>query len=86
MSISSMGSLIEEWPSRIAEVALWLMDHQMNLRVAELFGQYFARLPLQKSPTIVTANALRQRLEERLAGGRVQLCAGQSPVRRKEGA
>ncbi len=53
------GIEIEEWPARIAEVAMWLMDHQMNLRLAEVFGQYFVRLPLRKSPTIVTANALR---------------------------
>jgi hypothetical protein len=52
------GIEIEEWPVRIAEVAMWLMDHQMNIRVAEVFGQYFARLPLRKSPTIVHGNAL----------------------------
>ncbi|MHB1799811.1 MAG: class I SAM-dependent DNA methyltransferase [Vulcanimicrobiaceae bacterium] len=53
------GIEIEEFPAQIAQVALWLMDHQMNLRVAEQFGEYFARLPLTKSPTIVHDNALR---------------------------
>lgn len=53
------GIEIEEFPAQIATVALWLMDHQMNLRVAEQFGEYFARLPLKKSPTIVHGNALR---------------------------
>lgn len=53
------GIEIEEWPARIAEVALWLTDHQMNLKVSEEFGQYFARLPLKKSPHIVHGNALR---------------------------
>lgn len=53
------GIEIEEFPAQIAQVALWLMDHQMNLRVAEKFGEYFARLPLKKSPTIVFGNALR---------------------------
>jgi len=53
------GIEIKEWPSRIAEVAMWLMDHQMNLRLAEAFGLYFVRLPLRKSPTIVNGNALR---------------------------
>lgn len=53
------GIEIEEFPAQIAQVALWLMDHQMNLRVAEQFGEYFARLPLKKSPTIVHGNALR---------------------------
>ncbi|OGU16775.1 MAG: methylase [Geobacteraceae bacterium GWC2_53_11] len=53
------GIEIEEWPARIAEVALWLTDHQMNLKVSEEFGQYFARLPLKKAPHIVHGNALR---------------------------
>jgi hypothetical protein len=53
------GIEISEWPARIAEVAMWLMDHQMNIRLSEAFGQYFVRLPLSKSPTIVCGNALR---------------------------
>jgi len=53
------GIEIGEWPVRIAEVAMWLMDHQMNIRLSEAFGQYFVRLPLKKSPTIVCGNALR---------------------------
>ncbi len=53
------GIEYDEFPARIAEVALWLMDHQMNLLVSEAFGQYYARLPLKKSATIVHGNALR---------------------------
>ena len=53
------GIEIEEFPAQIAQTALWLMDHQMNLRVSEEFGSYFVRLPLQKSATIVHGNALR---------------------------
>jgi hypothetical protein len=54
-----IGVEINEFPVRIAEVAMWLMDHQMNLRVSEAFGQYFVRLPLRKSAKIVQGNALR---------------------------
>ena len=54
------GIEISEWPARIAEVAMWLMDHQMNVRLSEAFGQYYVRLPLTKSPTIVCDNALRR--------------------------
>ncbi len=53
------GIEYDEFPARIAEVALWLMDHQMNLLVSEEFGQYYARLPLRQSATIVNGNALR---------------------------
>jgi len=52
------GIEIEEFPAQIAQVALWLMDHQMNLRVSEEFGMYFARIPLKTSPHIVNGNAL----------------------------
>lgn len=48
-----------EWPTRIAEVAMWLMDHQMNQRASETFGKSFERLPLRSSPHIVQGNALR---------------------------
>jgi hypothetical protein len=53
------GIEIGEWPVRIAEVALWLMDHQMNPKISEAFGQLYQRLPLKKSPHIHCANALR---------------------------
>lgn len=53
------GIEIEEWPARIAEVAMWLIDHQMNQKVGEAFGQPVLRLPLVKSAKIEVANALR---------------------------
>ena len=33
------GIELDEWPVRIAEVAMWLMDHQMNQLITEAFGQ-----------------------------------------------
>src|SRR5208283_1727334 len=54
------GIEILEWPARIAEVALWLMDHQMNLKVSEAFGQLYQRLPLKKPRTsIATTHCAR---------------------------
>lgn len=53
------GIEIEEFPAQIAQVALWLVDHQMNMQVSEEFGLYFARIPLRSSGTIVCANALQ---------------------------
>ena len=52
------GIEIEEFPARIAEVAMWLIDHQMNMQISEEFGQYFVRLPLKKSATIVNGDSL----------------------------
>lgn len=53
------GIEYDEFPARIAEVAMWLIDHQMNRRVSDEFGQYFVRLPLDKAAKIVHGNALR---------------------------
>lgn len=53
------GIEIEEWPAQIAQVALWLMDHQMNILVGKEFGNAFVRIPLEKSANIVNGNALQ---------------------------
>jgi type I restriction-modification system DNA methylase subunit len=53
------GIEYEEFPAQIAQVAMWLADHQMNMEAGLAFGAYFARLPLQKSATIIHGNALR---------------------------
>ena len=52
------GLEIEEFPAQIAQVALWLTDHQMNLEVAAAFGTYFTRLPLRTAAHIRHGNAL----------------------------
>ena len=53
------GIEYEEFPAQIAQVALWLIDHQMNMLVSQAFGDYFIRLPLNKSAKIIHGNALR---------------------------
>ena len=53
------GIEYEEFPARIAEVAMWLIDHQMNMLISNEFGDYFVRLPLKKAAKIVHGNALR---------------------------
>ena len=53
------GIEYEEFPAQIAQVALWLIDHQMNMIISQEFGEYFVRLPLIKSAHIVHGNSLR---------------------------
>ena len=52
------GIELGEFPARIAETALWMMDHIMNNRLSLEFGQTFVRIPLEKSPHIVHGDAL----------------------------
>lgn len=53
------GIEIDEWASQIARVAMWLIDHQMNVLVGQEFGRPLVRVPLVKSANIVLGNALR---------------------------
>ena len=52
------GIELNEFPARIAETALWMMDHIMNNRLSLEFGQIYARIPLQTAPHIVHGDAL----------------------------
>jgi hypothetical protein len=52
------GIELGEFPARIAEVALWMMDHIMNNRLSLEFGGSYVRIPLKKSPRILHADAL----------------------------
>lgn len=73
------GIEIEEFPARIAEVALWLADHQANIALSEAFGQLYRRIPLQKSPHIVCDNALRVDWKEILPPEKCSYVLGNPP-------
>ncbi len=73
------GVEIEEFPAQIAQVALWLMDHQMNLRVSEEFGMYFARIPLSSTPHIHHGNALTMDWNDVLPVERASFVFGNPP-------
>lgn len=79
------GIEIEEWPVRIAEVAMWLVDHQMNQKVGEAFGQPVRRLPLKKSAKIANENALQIDWNDVLPAKRCSYVLGNPPfVGKKE--
>ncbi len=78
------GIEIEEFPAQIAQVALWLMDHQMNVLAGEEFGLYFARIPLKATPHIVHGNALRLDWEDVLPASRCSYVLGNPPFMGKQ--
>jgi len=73
------GIEYEEFPARIAEVAMWLIDHQMNMLVSSEFGQYFVRLPLKKSAKIVHADALETDWENLVSKNELSFIIGNPP-------
>ncbi len=78
------GIEIEEFPAQIAQVALWLVDHQMNLRVSVEFGLYFARIPLKSTPHIRHGNALRLDWNDVLPAERCSYVLGNPPFLGKQ--
>jgi hypothetical protein len=73
------GIEYEEFPARIAEVAMWLIDHQMNMLISNEFGQYFARLPLTKSAKIVHGDAMETAWENVVPKTELSFIIGNPP-------
>ena len=73
------GIEYEEFPARIAEVAMWLIDHQMNMQISNEFGQYFVRLPLKKSAKIIHGNALQTNWESIVSKNELSYILGNPP-------
>lgn len=73
------GIEYEEFPARIAEVAMWLIDHQMNMQISNEFGQYFVRLPLKKAAKIFHGDALETEWENVVSKNELSYIIGNPP-------
>jgi hypothetical protein len=73
------GIEIEEFPSLVAQTALWLTDHQMNIEYSKQSGKTFKRLPLTHSATIANDNALTKDWTEVVAPNELNYILGNPP-------
>ena len=73
------GIELGEFPARIAETALWMMDHIMNNRLGLEFGLIFARIPLERSPRIAQGDALAMDWTDVLPPERCAFILGNPP-------
>lgn len=73
------GIEVEDWPAQIAQVALWLTDHQLNMELSQEFGQLRLRLPLTTAPQILVGNALREDWAGFVKPGADAYCVGNPP-------
>ena len=73
------GIELGEFPVRIAETALWMMDHIMNNRLSLEFGETYARIPLRTSPNIRHGDALETDWAEILPPERCNYVFGNPP-------
>ncbi|MHB9294605.1 hypothetical protein PilKf_00329 [Pillotina sp. SPG140] len=73
------GIELEEFPAQIAQTALWLTDHHMNMQVRKRFGQYYVRIPLFASASIRCANALTTDWESIVPKNELSYIVGNPP-------
>ena len=73
------GIELGEFPARIAETALWMMDHIMNNRLSLEFGQTYVRIPLETSPHIVHGDALETDWSDLLSPDKCSFVFGNPP-------
>jgi type II restriction/modification system DNA methylase subunit YeeA len=73
------GIEIQEWPVQIARVAMWLIDHQLNIAISKEFGQTYARIPLVKSANIINSNAVQIDWENVLPAKNCSFILGNPP-------
>ena len=73
------GIEISEFPVRIAETALWMMDHILNNLLSLEFGQTYARIPLRTSPNIRQGDALDMNWNELLLSTHCSYVFGNPP-------
>ncbi|EKE21559.1 MAG: DNA methyltransferase [uncultured bacterium] len=73
------GIEIDEFPARIAQTAMWLMDHQMNEIASQAFGQNIKDLPLTKGAEIFIGNALQKDWEEVISKNELSYILGNPP-------
>ena len=73
------GIEIGEFPARIAETALWMMDHIMNNRLSLEFGQSHVRIPLEDAPHILNGDALEVDWADFLPPGNCSFVFGNPP-------
>ncbi|MEC3909849.1 DNA methyltransferase [Sphingobium sp. CR2-8] len=73
------GIEIDEFPSQIAQVALWMTDHIANTRLGEDFGRPYARIPLVTAPNIRHGDALETDWASLLPPERCSYVVGNPP-------
>ncbi|MGJ3224762.1 class I SAM-dependent DNA methyltransferase [Micromonospora aurantiaca (nom. illeg.)] len=73
------GIEIDEWPARIAETAMFLVDRQCDLRMQERFGVAPDRLPIRRQAHIMVGSALKLDWREILPPTENVIIAGNPP-------
>ena len=76
-----IGFEIDFLPSKIAELSMWLVDHQMNVELSNYIGEYFAKIPINESVEIFNINSNNVEWKEYVQTDEVNYIIGNPPFR-----
>ena len=73
------GLEINWYSAKIAETAMWMMDHLMNNEISNVYGDSYIRIPLEKKAKIVNADALETDWNDVLPSSKCSYIFGNPP-------
>lgn len=73
------GYEIDQTSSMIAEVAMWLTEHQMNMRLESEFGKTVPTIPLDEAAVIINGNSLQKKWTTKLKEKSFDFILGNPP-------
>lgn len=73
------GIELNGFSARIAEAAMWMMDHLMNNEISAVYGESYVRLPLKERANILNADALETDWDDVLPATRCSYIMGNPP-------
>lgn len=76
-----IGFEIDFFPSKITELSMWLVDHQMNVELSNYIGEYFAKIPISESVAVFNINANEVNWKDYVQTQEVNYIIGNPPFR-----
>lgn len=76
-----IGFEIDYFPSKITELSMWLVDHQMNSELSNYIGEYFTKIPITESVEVFHVNSNEINWEDYISKVEVNYIIGNPPFR-----
>ena len=76
-----IGFEIDYFPSKITELSMWLVDHQMNSELSNYIGEYFTKIPITESVEVFHINSNEINWEDYISKVEINYIVGNPPFR-----
>ena len=73
------GIELNKFSQAIAQTAMWMMDHLMNMDLGKKLGGVFVRIPIEQSPHIINGDALELNWNDVLPAEKCSYVLGNPP-------